>query len=56
MQQQNKYFHCYSINLFRKIKASGLKYISKGVNPNTNKTFWVFEKDEKLKKILSQWE
>lgn len=52
---KNKYFFCYSINLFRFIRSKGVKYISKGINPSTNKTFWLFEKTEELSQVLEQW-
>lgn len=55
MQNQSKYFFCYSINLFRFIRDRGICYISKGINPSTNKTFWLFERNEDLNNLLAQW-
>lgn len=51
----DKYFFCYSPNLYHKIKSNNLCYITKGNNPSNNKTFWVFEKTDILKQILIKW-
>ena len=52
---QSKYFFCYSINLFRYIRDNGIRYISKGINPSTDRSFWLFERTEQLNKLLSEW-
>lgn len=39
----------------RFIKAHGIKPVSKGVNKNTDKTFWVFEVTDELSKVLTTW-
>ncbi len=49
----NKYFYCYSKNLTYFIKAFGIDYISIGTNCNTKVKYRIFEKSEKLDKIIS---
>jgi hypothetical protein len=51
----NKYFFCYSINLFRHIRDSGIQYISKGINPSTGRSFWLFERTDELNDKLTEW-
>lgn len=45
-------FYCYSDKLFHFIKAFGVDYISIGVNKNTTKKYYVFEKSERLDNII----
>lgn len=41
--------------MLRFIKAHSIKPVSKGINPNTGKTFWVFEMTEELSQVLTTW-
>lgn len=50
-----KFYSCYSINMLRFIKAHSIKPVSKGVNGNTGKTFWVFETTDELSAVLKTW-
>lgn len=50
-----RYFKLYSIPLLRFIKAHGMKPLSKGVNKVTGKTFWLFEMDDELSRVLTIW-
>jgi hypothetical protein len=55
-QIQNNYFPCYSPNLYKYLKYNhNIPYIIKGINPNTNKTYWLFETTDQLQQILNQW-
>lgn len=49
------YYKLWSINLLRFIKAHGIRPISKGIHPNTNRQFWVFEVTEELSAVLQAW-
>lgn len=52
----NNYYFCYSTNLYRELKhTNNIQYITKGINPSNNKTFWVFEKTDQVKEILTNW-
>ena len=47
---------CYSLNLRNFLYSNGLRYKLAALNPNTQKLFWVYIKDEKLKKLLDKWD
>ena len=51
-----KYFYCYSWKLKEYLRNNGLESIVSGIHPNTNKKYWVFEKDnKKLDELLTKW-
>lgn len=45
---ENTIFYCYSDRLHYFLMGLKFKYLSVGVNKNTNKKYWVFEKSEML--------
>lgn len=48
-------FICYSIPLRDFLISKKLRYKVVGINPNTNKMFWVFVRDIGLEKQLDAW-
>ncbi|WP_226035585.1 DUF5659 domain-containing protein [Aquibacillus saliphilus] len=48
-------FYCYSINLFHFLKANGFFYVVRGVNPNNDLSYWVFERTPNFLEALTQW-
>lgn len=46
---------CYSLNLREFLFKNGLRYKLAALNPNSKSLFWVYVKDEKLDKLLSEW-
>lgn len=46
---------CYSLNLRNFLYENGLRYKLAALNPNSKSLFWVYIKDEKLDKFLSEW-
>ena len=48
-------FPCYSIPLRDYLSEHGIKYELVGLNPNTNKMFWVYIKTPELLKYLIKW-
>lgn len=46
---------CYSLNLREFLNSNGLRYKIAALNPNSKSLFWVYIKDEKLDKLLSEW-
>lgn len=46
---------CYSLNLRNYLYENGLRYKIAALNPNSKSLFWVYVKDEKLDKLLSEW-
>lgn len=41
-------FFCYSNRLHYWLRALRFKYVSVGINKNTNKNYWTYEKSENL--------
>ena len=52
----NKYYYCYSYPQKRFLMDNGEYVIVKGINPNSKKRYWVFEKNDKLDNLLTEWQ
>lgn len=50
-----KLYCCYSLNLRKYLQDNDIKYIMCALNPNSKKMFWVFIKNDKLQKLLDNW-
>lgn len=46
---------CYSLNLREFLYKNGMRYKLAALNPNSKSLFWVYVKNEKLDKLLSEW-
>ena len=46
---------CYSRNLREFLCSNGVRYKLAALNPNSKSLFWVYVKDEKLDKLLTEW-
>ena len=46
---------CYSINLRNFLYNNGLRYKLCALNPNSQKRFWIYIKNEKLNTLLNEW-
>lgn len=46
---------CYSLPLRNYLYENGLRYKLAALNPNSQKLFWVYVKDEKLNNLLDRW-
>lgn len=53
--KNTKLYCCYSLNLRKFLYNNGLEYELAALNPNSKSLFWVYVKDEKLDKLLSEW-
>lgn len=51
----HNYFYCYSYRLMYFIKSGGINYIKYDFNPKNNLKFFVFERTEKLDRVLTEW-
>lgn len=49
----NNKFYCYSAKMSHFIRAFDIKYIEIGVNDKSGTRYYVFEKSERLDKIIS---
>lgn len=47
------YFYCYSKKMYHFIAAFDIKYLNIGVNSNTKCRYYVFEKSERLDKVIA---
>lgn len=45
----------YDKNLKNYLYSNGITDILYGINPKTNKKFWVYERTEYLNNLLSKW-
>ena len=46
------YFYCYSKKMSYFIRSFGIRFISCDVNKNTNTKYYVFEKSDRLDKVI----
>lgn len=46
---------CYSLNLRNFLYKNGLRYKLAALNPNSQELFWIYIKDKKLDKLLTEW-
>lgn len=53
--EQNNTFYCYSLRLFHYISAFGEKCLGSKINARSKKRYWVFEKSERLDKIIKHY-
>lgn len=51
-----KFFYCYSKHLCLFLKLQDIDYIAKEINPNSNKPYWRFVRDDELNNALTNWE
>lgn len=49
------FFYCYSPRLRRLIHESGIKWIDKGINPNSGYPYWKYEDNDELGEVLKAY-
>lgn len=52
----NTYYYCYSYPQKKFLIDNGEFVIVKGLHPETQKKYWVFERSEKLDTLLTEWQ
>lgn len=52
-EMANENFYCYSTRLYHFLSSVKFRYISIGINSNTNKKYWVYEKSKNLDSAIS---
>ena len=45
----------YDVNFKQYLNENGHRYIVCGLNPNSQQMFWVYIRNEKLNKLLTEW-
>ena len=53
--KESKLYCCFSVPLRDYLAQQNIRYELCAVNPNSNKMFWVYIKNEKLDKLLNEW-
>jgi len=51
----NAYLYCYSPGMFHFLRAKGLRYICVGINEKTGGRFWLFAKDDAVRRALDEY-
>jgi hypothetical protein len=51
----NKYFYCYSVRLKDFLKSQGFNYITKAINPNSKRPYFMFEKSKNMDMAIEKW-
>lgn len=54
MKEKDLYV-CYSIKQHNYLNSIGIRYLITGLSITTNKQFYVYYRDDKLDKALSNW-
>ena len=53
--KNSKLLPCYSIPMRDYLSSKGIRYELVGLHPTSKAMIWVYIKDEKLDKALTQW-
>ena len=53
--KNNNLFPCYSIPMRDFLSNKGIRYELVGLHPESHNMFWVYIKNEKLRKALEEW-
>lgn len=54
-KENGGYFYCYSPNLKSRLLNEGERFICVGLNEKTKRKFWLFEQNNKLGEVLTEW-
>lgn len=52
---KNEWYKCYSFNLRKFIETHGIYPVSSGINPTTDKIYYIYKIDPELSRILTNW-
>jgi len=52
---ENCYFYCYSIKMKDFLKSQGFNYITKALNPKSQKPYFMFNKSLELDNAIQKW-
>jgi len=48
-------YFCYSPNQNRFLQRNGLRVVGEGLNKNTGRPFWQYERGAELDRLLDEW-
>jgi hypothetical protein len=52
---ENKFFYCYSVKMKDFLKSQGFVYITKALNPNSQRPYFMFNKSIELDEAIQKW-
>lgn len=52
---ENKYYFCYSTNVYKFLKSKKVSHICQAKNVNSDKVFWLYERSETLHQHLKEY-
>lgn len=52
---KSRYFYCYSPNLYKFLRDNGVRYICTGLNENTMRQFWQYERSAEFERLLAEF-
>ena len=55
MDNKQKIYCCYSMNLKNYLSENGIRYELEAMSKSTHKTFWLYVLDDNLKQLLHEW-
>lgn len=55
MNEQNKIYCCFSMNLKNFLSDNGVRYKLEALSKSTHKTFWLYIVNDKLNQLLTEW-
>lgn len=55
IENKVRLYCCYSLPLRRYLYENGVEYELAALNPNSKNLFWIYVKNRKLDKLLTEW-
>jgi len=55
MNENKKYFFCYSVPLKHHLRDKGIRYEFVGANPNNGQPYWGYLRTEEVLSALTEW-
>ena len=52
---KQKIYRCFSRNLKEFLEDNGEEIVVKAINPDDNRTMWIFNRNNNLDKLLTKW-
>lgn len=56
MTNETEYFYCYSFQLKRFIRDSGIKWIERGTNNSNGRPYWTFKRSTALNRVIEEYQ
>lgn len=53
--KRSDFFYCYDLSLAKYIKSKGIETLTAALHPSTMQKFYMFERSDKLKKAIDEY-